>query len=174
MGEGSDTDDGQTAGESDDTPIADGGDADPNADESDECIDGERIAAVEEIPADGSLLFTVRDGFDTEEAILLDTGEEVVALKNYCPHWTDVRFDSGSGATVRDDELVCEKHGATFETDSGYCTHGPCEGATVEAVDVAVRDGAVYLTAEDYEFEHVGPSGDHDLSSRGRIGFSGN
>jgi nitrite reductase/ring-hydroxylating ferredoxin subunit len=166
MEEGSDTEDGRTAGERDDTSTAD---------ERDGSVDGERIAAVAEIPADGSLLFTIRDGFDTEEAILLETGEEgVVALKNYCPHWTDVRFDSGSGATVRDDELVCEKHGATFETDSGYCTHGPCEGATVEAVDIAVRDGGVYLTAEDYEFEHVGPSGDHDLSSRGRIGFSGN
>lgn len=156
MGEGSDTDDSTTNGNG-------------------EVGEGERIAAVEEIPADGSLLFTIRDGFDTEEAILLETAEEgVVALKNYCPHWTDVRFDSGSGATVRDDELVCEKHGATFEPDSGYCTHGPCEGATVEAIDVVVRGDAVYLTAEDYEFEHVGPSGEHDLSSRGRIGFSGN
>jgi nitrite reductase/ring-hydroxylating ferredoxin subunit len=133
-----------------------------------------RIASLDEVPADSSLLFTIRDGFDTEEAILLTLSDGVVALKNYCPHWTDVRLDSGSGATVRDDELVCTKHGATFERATGDCTHGPCEGATIDEVEVAVHDGAVYLTDDDYEFENVGPSGDHDLSSRGRIGFSGN
>jgi nitrite reductase/ring-hydroxylating ferredoxin subunit len=133
-----------------------------------------RIAAVDEVPDDGTFLFTVRDGFDLEEAILLDLADGVVALKNYCPHWTDVRLDSGSGATVRNGELVCEKHGATFEKATGDCTHGPCEGATIERLDVTVADGAVYLTDDDYDFEQRGPSGEHDLSSRGRIGFSGN
>jgi nitrite reductase/ring-hydroxylating ferredoxin subunit len=136
--------------------------------------EGSRIAAVDEIPADSSLLFTVRDGFDTEEAILLRVADGVVALQNYCPHWTDVRLDSGSGATVRDDELVCEKHGATFETATGDCTYGPCEGATIEQLDIAVRDGQVFLTDEDFKFDSLGPDGDRDLSSRGRIGFSGN
>ena len=133
-----------------------------------------RIAPAEDVPEDGSLLFTIRDGFDREEAILLDLVDDIVALKNYCPHWTDIRFDTGSGATIRDEELVCTKHGATFETESGFCTHGPCEGATVESVEVAVHDGAVYLTDDDYVFEHRGPSGEQDLSTRGRIGFSGN
>jgi nitrite reductase/ring-hydroxylating ferredoxin subunit len=133
-----------------------------------------RIVAVEKIPDDSSFLFTVRDGFDLEEAILLQLADGVVALKNYCPHWTDVRFDSGSGAELRNGELVCTKHGATFERDSGYCTHGPCEGATIDELDVTVEDGAVYLTDDEYDFEQTGPSGEHDLSSRGRIGFSGN
>ena len=133
-----------------------------------------RIAPVEDVPADSSLLFTIRDGFDKEEAILLQLADGVVALKNYCPHWTDIRLDSGSGATVREDELVCTKHGATFETATGDCTYGPCEGATIEELDVTVEDGVVYLTDETYEFENLGPSGEHDLSSRGRIGFSGN
>ncbi|WP_302082363.1 Rieske (2Fe-2S) protein [Salinibaculum rarum] len=133
-----------------------------------------RIATVDDVPEDGSFLFTVRDGFDLEEAILLQLADGVVAMKNSCPHWTDVRFDSGSGAEVRNDELVCTKHGATFERETGYCTHGPCEGATVEQLDVTVDDGVVYLTDDDYDFEQTGPSGEHDLSSRGRIGFSGN
>ncbi len=133
-----------------------------------------RIAAVEEVPADSSLLFTVRDGFDTEEAILLRLADGVVALRNYCPHWTDVRLDKGSGATRRNGELVCEKHGATFEAATGHCTHGPCEGATIGELEVTVADGAVYLTDDEYDFEHTGSSGDHDLSSRGRIDFTGN
>jgi len=141
-----------------------------------------RVAAVEEVPVDGSLLFTVRQGFDEEEAVLLRLADgereradrPVVALRNYCPHWTDVRLDTGSGATRRDGELVCEKHGATFEAATGDCTHGPCEGATIDRLEVTVADGAVYLTDPDYEFAHVGPSDERDRSSRGRIGFGGN
>jgi nitrite reductase/ring-hydroxylating ferredoxin subunit len=132
-----------------------------------------RIAPLEAVPDDGTLLFTVRDGFDTEEALLVSLSDGVVAFENYCPHWRDVRLDKGSGATMREDELVCEKHGATFESDSGYCNYGPCEGAVLDEIAVSVEDGAVYLTDDRYEFETRGPSGDHDRSSRGRIGFSG-
>jgi nitrite reductase/ring-hydroxylating ferredoxin subunit len=132
-----------------------------------------RITTVDEIPETGSFLFTVRDGFDTEEAILVRLSDGVVAFENYCPHWRDIRLDKGSGATRRGGELVCEKHGATFESDTGHCTYGPCEGAVLEEVEVTTADGAVYLTDDRYEFEKQGPSGDHDLSSGGRIGFSG-
>ncbi|MBX0321649.1 Rieske 2Fe-2S domain-containing protein [Halomicroarcula sp. F13] len=132
-----------------------------------------RIAAVSDVPEDGSFLFTVRDGFDTEEAILVRLTDGVVAFENYCPHWRDIRLDKGSGATMRADELVCEKHGATFESDTGTCTFGPCEGAVLEEIAVAVDDGVVYLTDDRYEFEQQGPSGEYDRSSRGRIGFSG-
>jgi nitrite reductase/ring-hydroxylating ferredoxin subunit len=90
-----------------------------------------------------------------------------------CPHWIDVRLDKDSGAEFREGELVCSRHGATFPLDSGECTYRPCEGATLEEVDVAVDDDGVYLAEDDYEFAHLGPKSDRDLSS-GRIGFSGN
>lgn len=135
--------------------------------------DDRRIASLDEVPEDGTLLFTVRDGFDTDEVILVRLADGVAAYRNYCQHWTDVRLDKGSGALVRDGEIVCQKHGATFESDTGYCDFGPCEGATLDVVEVTVEDGAVYLADDDYEFEHLGPSGDYDLSAGSRIDFSG-
>lgn len=138
-------------------------------------MDEERhVASVEEVPADGTLLLTVRKGFDEEEAILtrLDDGT-VVAFRNYCQHWTDVRLDKGSGALVRNGELVCQKHGATFQRDSGYCDFGPCEGASLDTLDVTVEAGEVYLTDEAYEFVHQGSSGEHDLDTGSRIDFTG-
>ncbi|SFS00967.1 Ferredoxin subunit of nitrite reductase or a ring-hydroxylating dioxygenase [Halomicrobium zhouii] len=139
--------------------------------------DARRIVALDEVPEDGSRLFTVTvadgDGGECVEAILLRSADGVVAYENYCQHWTDVRLDSGSGAALRDDEIVCEKHGAYFEADSGYCNFGPCEGATLEAVEVAVEDDVVYLADDRYAFEHLGPAADDDLSSGSRIGFSG-
>ena len=83
-----------------------------------------------------------------------------------------MRLDKGSGAEFRDGSLMCTRHGATFEPDSGACTHGPCERAYLKEIDVTVHDDGVYLTDDDYEFEGVGSRSDRDLSS-GRIGFGG-
>lgn len=133
--------------------------------------EGRRIAAIDEVPEEGSLLFTLRSGFDEIEAVLVRANGTIHAWRNYCPHWTDVRLDKGSGAATRDDELLCQKHGAMFEKDSGRCTVGPCEGATLGGIDVVVEDGAIYLVDEEYEFVRQGPASDSDLSSRGGLGF---
>ncbi|WP_231184315.1 Rieske (2Fe-2S) protein [Haladaptatus sp. DYF46] len=130
-----------------------------------------RIAAVEEIPDDTTFLFTIRNGFDEEEAVLVENDGDVRAWKNYCQHWTDVRLDKGDGASMRDGELVCGKHGALFEADSGICTYGPCEDAVLDEVDVTVEDGAVFLTDSEYEFVQRGSSIEYDLSSNRSLGF---
>jgi nitrite reductase/ring-hydroxylating ferredoxin subunit len=151
-----------------------------------EVSDDQRICDVDDVPEAGTFLFTYRDGFDTGEALLVrfggDTADEmgtgggIACWKNYCQHWTDVRLDKGSGARVRDGELWCNKHAATFRLDDGVCTHGPCEGAVLDEVTVTVNDGGVYLTDGRYEFDSTGPDGDRDLSTGapgGRIDFTG-
>jgi nitrite reductase/ring-hydroxylating ferredoxin subunit len=164
-----------------------------------EVSEDRRICDVEDVPAEGSFLFTYRDGFETGEALLVRfggdepgsrvetdggdsddgppaAGAEIACWKNYCQHWTDVRLDRGSGARVRDGELWCTKHAATFRLDDGVCTYGPCEGAVLDEVEVTVHDGGVYLTDDRYEFESVGPNGERDLSTGspgGRIDFTG-
>jgi nitrite reductase/ring-hydroxylating ferredoxin subunit len=136
----------------------------------------ERIAAVDEVPAEGSLLYTVSDDGEEREAILLQLSDgSVSSFLNYCMHWTDVKLDTGDGAPVRGDDVVCRKHAATFEKDSGVCTHGPCEGAQLDPVSVTVRNGDVYLDDTDYEFVRAGvEDGDPvDLSTSPgeRLGF---
>jgi len=143
--------------------------------DDDEDGGGERIAAVDELPADDSFLFTVREvGGDEKEAILVELSDGTVAgWLNYCMHWTDVTLDSGDGA-VRNGELVCRKHAATFEPESGVCTHGPCEGAELDPIRVETRDGTVYLTDPDYAFVRQGAETDPaDLSTSpgSRVGF---
>ena len=133
-----------------------------------------RIAGVDEVPTEGSLLFTVAEDGEEKEAFLVKLSDgTVVGWRNYCMHWTDVTLDSGDGA-LRDGELLCRKHAATFEPDSGVCTHGPCEGAELDPVQVETRDGAVYLTDPDYEFVREGAETDPaDLSTSpgSRVGF---
>ena len=147
----------------------------------------DRIAALDEVPADSSLLFRVRksgtdadadaeDGDeDVEEVVLLgldDGTSEVVAWVNRCQHFRHVRLDKGTGAPLRGDELVCANHGAMFGLEDGRCTFGPCEGAYLDGVAVTVEDGAVRLTDPDYEYVGRGPvDDDTDLASRSNREF---
>lgn len=135
--------------------------------------DGERMVAREDGPAESTLLVTVleRDTGKEREAMLIEEDDGARAWFNYCQHWRDVRLDEGSGALVRNDEIVCQKHAATFEAETGYCNFGPCEGAVLDELDVAAADGDVLLTDDAYAFLHRGPAGDDDLSTGSRIDF---
>lgn len=134
-----------------------------------------QITAVENVPSDTTFLFTVRErkSEEKDEAILTRQNGEVTGWINRCMHFQHIRLDKGSGAPKRNGELVCSNHGAMFEGDTGYCTHGPCENAYLEAIDVEVRDGTVYLTDDGYEFVHEGQiqRDPTDLTSKSNIEF---
>lgn len=139
---------------------------------------GQRITNVATVPEDSTLLVTVeeRESGEQREAMLIQADSGVKGWFNYCQHWRDVSLDSGDGAMVRDDEIVCGRHGATFETDDGECTFGPCEGAVLDELPVRTTADGVFLDTDEYTFVHVGPSegeadDDIDLSTESRIGF---
>ncbi|MFB6071818.1 MAG: Rieske (2Fe-2S) protein [Halobacterium sp.] len=72
----------------------------------------ERIAGVDDVPDDDSLLFTVGDGDEEREAILVSLSDGSVAgWLNYCMHWTDVELDTGDGAV---------RNGDVYLTDPDY------------------------------------------------------
>lgn len=140
------------------------------------------ITTVDEVPEEGTFLFTVRTsddagGDDSEgdelEAILLRTEDGIACWRNYCQHFTHIRLDKGSGAPTRNGEIVCANHGAMFERESGLCTFGPCEGAYLNGIDLTVEDGEIYLDDPDYEFVGVGPieRDPADLSSTSNVEF---
>ena len=87
----------------------------------------------------------VLDG-DAEPVILYREGDAVRAWLNVCPH-AGRRLDWAPGKFLKskDGHLVCAVHGATFEVRGGECVAGPCRGAFLRAVPVAVEDGAVVL-----------------------------
>ncbi len=151
-------------------------------------MDAGPIATLSDVPADSTFLFRVADDAGEErEAILVrteldgsdagddggPTAEDVGCWLNYCQHLTHIKLDKGSGAPIRNGELVCANHGAYFEPDSGRCTFGPCEGAYLTDLEVTVRDGDVYLTDDDYEFVGPGPleTDDLDRTSTSNVEF---
>ena len=135
-----------------------------------------RIVSVEEVPEETTFLFRVRavdDGDEVKEAILLRDDEGVVSWLNYCQHFTHIKLDKGSGAEMRDGEVVCTNHGAYFEADTGRCTFGPCEGAFLNEIEVGVKDGGVYLVDDDYEYVGTGEikTAADDLGSKSNYEF---
>ncbi|SER26957.1 Rieske (2Fe-2S) protein [Natrinema salaciae] len=134
------------------------GDRRSSGDDDTEAVDGEtagddprRIAPLAAVPTNGTLRCEARRDRRGTELILRRDGDDVSAWRNSCPHEPDVRLDPGPGAIVRDEQLVCHEHGARFECDDGVCTAGPCRGAALEGIGVAVRDGDVYLTDERFD-----------------------
>ena len=132
------------------------------------------IMPADDVPSDTTALFTIRERNDgtTHEAVLIDTDDGIEAWLNHCMHFTHIGLDKGSGAEYRDGEIVCTNHGAMFAADTGYCTFGPCEGARLDAVSIAVENGSVRLADERYEFVATGPKEDDtDLTSTSNVEF---
>ena len=134
-----------------------------------------RITSVDEVPEETTFLFRVQpvDGDEQKEAILVRDDEGIISWLNYCQHYTHIKLDKGSGAELRNGEVVCTNHGAYFEVDSGRCSFGPCEGAFLNEIDIEVEDGEVYLVDVDYEFVGIGEieTADDDLGSKWNYKF---
>ncbi len=137
--------------------------------------DDGRITDLEAIPDDTTFLFRVGgDGTDGErEAILVRSNDTVECWLNECQHMTHVPLDKGTGATMRNGEIVCENHGAYFEAETGRCTHGPCEGAYLRDLEVTVDGGTVYLTDGEFTVVGIGPKerDDVDRVSKSNVEF---
>lgn len=129
-----------------------------------------RVTSVEDVESDPPYLFTVEDPRgDLEEVVLIPCDGGVEAWVNRCTHEAQ-RIERGRGASLRDGELVCPKHGSLFDACDGDCDNGPAAGTTLIDVDVTVNRGDVFLTDDGYAFRHEGGmDGDDDPSSTSHL-----
>ncbi|WP_254863381.1 Rieske (2Fe-2S) protein [Halovivax gelatinilyticus] len=139
--------------------------------------DATRLTTVDTVTEAGSWLFTVRDAYgEPDEAILVPCDDDVEAWINRCPHEAQ-RLDVGRGAAIRDGEIICPRHGSTFDSCAGTCDNGEAEGTRLVPVDVTVEDDEIYLTDRAVTFDHEGgieasEDDDDDVpSSTSHIGF---
>lgn len=129
-------------------------------------MDGQRVASVDDVPENGSYLFTVAEPSGREEeVILVALADGIAAWKNFCMHEPDQRLDRGlgNGAAMRDDQIICPKHGSMFDVETGYCDNGEAQGQSLVEVEVTVDDGDVYLTDEALTYEHEGGIDDDSM-----------
>jgi nitrite reductase/ring-hydroxylating ferredoxin subunit len=74
--------------------------------------------------------------------------DTVYGYINHCPHMP-TQLDGRSAGSFFNQErshLMCERHGALFEVDTGLCLDGPCEGKGLTPLTLAVIDGSVCIT----------------------------
>ena len=106
--------------------------------ELDPFIDGsDRLAAA------GLLRFTKRRrrGAPRLSGILLEADGAVRAWENLCPH-VPIRLDRpGDEVLLEAGSIVCQQHGARFDTASGRCTTGPCAGDALRPLPVVATRG---------------------------------
>ncbi len=103
------------------------------------------LCRLDEIPVPGSkgVALGERRGI-----FIVHDGTGVHAYHNACPHigipldWVPDQF-----LTLDKNLIQCATHGALFRVRDGYCIGGPCLGASLTPVAVAVVDGAVMLVS---------------------------
>lgn len=106
-----------------------------------------RIAAAAALhDGDGVRFNVVLDGL-TYPAFAVRWRGRVHAYVNACRHQS-LALDFGDAHFFDEafDALVCCHHGARFAPDTGRCVAGPCEGASLTALAVVERDGALWCT----------------------------
>ncbi|MGF6441769.1 Rieske (2Fe-2S) protein [Paraburkholderia youngii] len=79
--------------------------------------------------------------------VVVRRGEQVWAYANRCPHFSvPLDFEPGGVLCYRSQVLMCAHHSALFRFEDGRCIEGPCAGASLDAVKIAVDgDGWVVL-----------------------------
>ncbi|MCX7032499.1 MAG: Rieske 2Fe-2S domain-containing protein [Arenimonas sp.] len=102
-----------------------------------ESVSGSLIRLAELPPEGLSEIELAVDG-ELQSIVLRRSGERVQAWLNICPH-AGRRLDYAPGKFLLDQgRLVCAAHGASFELEQGVCVAGPCRGASLVPLAVAI------------------------------------
>ncbi len=94
----------------------------------------------------GSLLFELFVLRPPAGSGVASDADGLVAYVNDCPHArTPLDWQAGQFLTADRTHILCATHGAEFRIHDGLCVRGPCPGARLVPVPLAVRDGTVYI-----------------------------
>jgi len=78
--------------------------------------------------------------------VIFRRGERLLAYRNACPHQgRSLNFAPDRFLIGDDGLLVCAHHGAAFDLESGLCLQGPCQGSSLQAIKINIKDHEVLL-----------------------------
>ncbi len=104
------------------------------------------LCRLDDLAVPGSKGFTLGEGAARYEIFLVRDDSGVYGYRNSCPHagsmldWVPDRFLSRDRK-----QILCATHGARFRIHDGFCVHGPCKGASLAPLTVAVVGGDVVV-----------------------------
>ena len=100
----------------------------------------QRVATIDEIPADGRLSIVV----DDLPVLLIRAGEQFFAIEDVCTHDGQPLTDG----PVCGGEITCPRHGARFDLATGKAVCMPATEA-VSTFDVKVEEGTIFVKPND-------------------------
>ena len=107
---------------------------------------GTVLCTLADIPDKGAKEVIFGEGYDSFCIVLLRSGESVHAYRNRCAHvHIPLNYEPDVFHVYDGDVLMCAHHGAMYRIADGYCFDGPCEGASLAPVPVAVRGDSVLV-----------------------------
>ncbi len=105
------------------------------------------VGRLDELDDPGCREFEIGEGDWPFRGFVVRQGDGVFAYQNFCAHaghplnWSPNKF-----LTKDKTAIICASHGATYEIGTGDCFAGPGTGGSLRKVDVAIRDGIIYVT----------------------------
>jgi nitrite reductase/ring-hydroxylating ferredoxin subunit len=82
-----------------------------------------------------------QDGF----LLRLPDGEFVAYLNQCCHIPVPLDLDDNDFYWDKIHRITCKTHGAQYEPETGFCTAGPCAGATLEKFKVFLEDESYFI-----------------------------
>ena len=108
-----------------------------------------QICRREQLSDPGSRGFSVQHQGRLVDGFVVMRDGEFYAYRNSCPHtgspldWVEHQFLDLDGALIQ-----CATHDARFLIDTGECVFGPCPGTRLEALEIRVEGGEIYLVGD--------------------------
>lgn len=103
---------------------------------------------IDDCSARGFVLARLDENGATKRWPILITrkGNNYFGFENACPH-EGTRLDTFPGEFMDEEGnfVVCGRHGAQFDLDTGHCFSGPCQGKALKPVELVIDDGDVCL-----------------------------
>ncbi len=85
----------------------------------------------------------------TVQGIVIAFDGQIYAYQNACPHrGTELDWQPGEVFDETGLYLICATHGAIFQPKTGVCISGPCRGAHLLPITVAVENGQIMVRDE--------------------------
>lgn len=108
------------------------------------------VGPIDELEDPGCREFTIGGGDWPYRGFVVRRGGDVFAYQNVCAHvGHPLNWSANKFLTKDKSAIICASHGATYAIESGECFAGPAAGKALRKVEVAVREGVIYITGPD-------------------------
>ena len=120
-------------------------------DHNDQLNHGITLCALEDVSEETGKVVRL-DNHPVAEVVLIRQQDQVHGYRNVCPHaGRSLSWGPDQLLFTPAGHLVCTAHGATFDVRQGLCLSGPCLGASLSRLNVAVVNQMIVLLPDDPE-----------------------